>query len=338
MSTVADPRVTLDQERSPARGGRALARLVFRFRPEEAIALLFLLPTTYLTVVANVYAQRAGVIGDRFPGGIVRLQVVTLALALLGFAVRRWPASAVVQAVREVVPFLACILIYTNLHDTIGFVNPHDVHLYLDALDRQLFGLQPCVWAERFISPSRTEAMQLLYFNFFWIAPSPAVWLLLRRRWSQFRAAILGVLVCFYLGYALYVVFPAAPPRLVLVYEFTRNLGGYESAISTLSARAFELVPADSRAAFPSLHAAVSLVALIYAWRFVRRWFWVLLPFVVGLWASTIYLRHHYTVDLLAGWALAPLAVWLAPRLDRWWARRQKALGLVPARGADQAV
>jgi membrane-associated phospholipid phosphatase len=70
------------------------------------------------------------------------------------------------------------------------------------------------------------------------------------------------------------------------------------------------------------LHAAVSLLALFYAWRYVRFWFWVLLPFVLGLWVSTIYLRHHYVVDLFAGWLLAPVAAWVAPRLDAWWARR----------------
>jgi membrane-associated phospholipid phosphatase len=90
----------------------------------------------------------------------------------------------------------------------------------------------------------------------------------------------------------------------------------------------------DSRAAFPSLHAAVSLVALIQAWRFVRPWFWILLPFTIGLWASTIYLRHHFVVDLIAGWALAPIASWVAPRLDGWWAARQVSLGYATARGA----
>ena len=39
-------------------------------------------------------------------------------------------------------------------------------------------------------------------------------------------------------------------------------------------------------------------------------------------------------MDLLAGWALAPLAVWVAPRLDGWWSARQAALGYAPARGA----
>jgi membrane-associated phospholipid phosphatase len=192
----------------------------------------------------------------------------------------------------------------------------------------------PCLWAERFITPARTELMQFFYLNFFWMAPSTAIPLLLRRRWPEFRATVLGVLVCFYLGYALYVIFPAAPPRLVMAREFTVNLYGYPQFFSSVSAEALALLPVDSRAAFPSLHAGVSLVALLYAWRTLRPWFWVLLPFVLGLWASTIYLRHHYAVDLLAGWLLAPVAMALAPRLDKWWAERQRASGHPPARGA----
>ena len=60
------------------------------------------------------------------------------------------------------------------------------------------------------------------------------------------------------------------------------------------------------------------------------------MPFVIGLWVSTIYLRHHYFVDLLGGWALAPVAAWLAPRIDGWWAGEQRAFGYVPARGSEE--
>jgi len=313
-----------------------LKRLLFRLRVEETVALAFLLPTTWLTLAAYVYAREAGVLGARYPGGVVRLGVALAVLAGLALAHRRWPGSGTVRGFRETLPFLACILIYTNLHDTIGFVNPHDVHHWLVALDDQLFGVQPCVWAEQFITPLRTEVMQFFYLNFFWIGPSTSAILLAQRRWPEFRTATFGVVLCFYVGYALYVVFPAAPPRLVLVYEFTKNLRGYPMGFSNLSAQAFSLLPVDSRAAFPSLHTAVSAVALVYAWRFVRPWFWVLLPFVLGLWASTIYLRHHYFVDLIAGWMLAPLAVWAAPRLDCWWSRQQRALGYPAARGASE--
>jgi membrane-associated phospholipid phosphatase len=311
---------------------------VFALRLEEVVALAFLLPTTWLTLTAYVYAERAGVVADRYPGGVVRLAVAAALLAGLFLARRRWPGSRPLAAVRDVLPFLACVLIYTNLHDTIGFVNTRDVHWYLDALDRELLGVQPVVWAERLITPARTEVMSFFYLNFFWIAPSTSALLLLRGDWRAFRATTIAVIACFYLGYALYVLFPAAPPRLVLVYEFRRTLQGYPHLFSNLSARAFELLPVDSRAAFPSLHAAVSLVALVCAWRWARGWFWTLLPFVAGLWASTIYLRHHYTVDLFAGFALAPLAMWVAPRVDGWWAERQRARGYQPARGAGSAA
>jgi membrane-associated phospholipid phosphatase len=313
-----------------------LARLVLRLRPEEAVALAFLLPTTWLTLAAFFYAREAGVLGPRYPGGVVRLAVVLALLAGLALALRRLPGSSLVQGLRETVPLFACFLIYTNLHDTIGFVNPHDVHHWLAALDAIIFGVQPCVWAERFITPALTELMQFLYLNFFWLAPSTSVLLLLQRRFPEFRAATTGVIACFFIGYALYVAFPAAPPRLVLVAEFTKNLRGYPVGFSSLSAGAFSLLPTDSRAAFPSLHTAASTVALVYAWRFVRPWFFVLLPFVVGLWVSTIYLRHHYFVDLVAGWALAPVAVWVAPRIDAWWASRQRELGYQPVRGCPR--
>jgi membrane-associated phospholipid phosphatase len=314
------------------RGPRAW---LLRLRPEEAIALLFLAPTTYLTIVAAVYAREAGILGARHAGGPVRIACAVLFLLALAGARRFWPEAAWVRGLREVLPFFVCILIYTNLHDTIGFVNRNDIHFFLAGLDQAIFGVVPCVWAERFVSRELTEVMSFFYVNFAWIAPSVSAILLFRRRWPEFRAVTLGVIVCFYLGYFLYVVFPAAPPRLALVYEFKKTLYGYPHLFSNLSAGAFALLPTDSRAAFPSLHSAVSLLVLVYAWRYVRVWFWLLVPFVVGLWVSTVYLRHHYVVDLFAGWALVPAALWVAPRLDAWWAARQREQGLGVAFGVD---
>jgi hypothetical protein len=172
-----------------------MRRLLFRLRPEEAIALAFVLPTTWLTVAAYLSREagcsaRATRRGRVSGGGVL----------LLALALRRRPGSAVVRGLRETVPLLACFLIYTNLHDTIGFVNPHDVHHWLVALDGLIFGVQPCVWAERFITPARTEVMQFLYLNFFWIAPSTSLVLLLQRRWTEFRAATFGIVACFFMA------------------------------------------------------------------------------------------------------------------------------------------
>src|SRR4029450_12776894 len=50
-----------------APGNPGAVRWLFRLRPEEAVALAFLLPTTYLTVAANVYARQGGGLGGRPP-------------------------------------------------------------------------------------------------------------------------------------------------------------------------------------------------------------------------------------------------------------------------------
>ncbi len=310
-----------------------MARLLLRLRLEEVLALAFLVPTTYFTLVADQYVRLHHVARSQYPAAVARLAFAVALLLALGLVVRRWPAARPVLWLRETLPFLACVLVYTNLHDTLGFANPHDVHDHLAAFDQWLFGLQPTVWAERFVTRGRTELMNLLYWNFAWIALAPSAALLVRGRWRDFRAVTFGVVLCFLLGYFLYLAFPAAPPRLVLAQQYRVHLLG--GPVTGLADSALRLLPTDSRAAFPSLHAAVSVLVLGYAWRRVRGLFWPLLLAVLGLLVSTVYLRHHFVADLLAGFALAPCAAWLAPRLDRVWSARQRELGYAPALGAE---
>ena len=72
-----------------------LARLLFRLRPEEAIALAFLVPTTYLTIAANLYAREAGVLVG---GATPRPQVGTTAA---GVGVSHGPGRASVVVARK---------------------------------------------------------------------------------------------------------------------------------------------------------------------------------------------------------------------------------------------
>jgi hypothetical protein len=80
---VSEPR-TIEPE-------RALRLLFFAMRPEEAIALLFLLPTTWLTAAAHYFAPESGAIGPRFAGGVVRIIVAAACAAILVAAARRKP-------------------------------------------------------------------------------------------------------------------------------------------------------------------------------------------------------------------------------------------------------
>jgi membrane-associated phospholipid phosphatase len=57
-------------------------------------------------------------------------------------------------------------------------------------------------------------------------------------------------------------------------------------------------------------------MSLYYAWKCrERKLFGVLLPVVTALIFSTVYLRYHYVIDVIAGIALTVLTIFLAPKL-----------------------
>ena len=302
-------------EAEPIRNGAApWYSFVFRLRIEEFLALLFFGPMVYFTSKAYFFFKAQGQVPRVFIGDVQRVFAVVLVIGMLILIARYRPQWTFL---RDSLPFAFCLAIYTNLHDTIHFANPHDIHDKLIAIDAWMFGVQPAVWAERFIHPWLTEILSFCYMIFFLFAPLVAFTLYFLKRRTEFRATLVSVILCFYTGYFLYVLFPAVPPRITLKDMYSLSFKGTPIADAALSI--VSILPSDSRAAFPSLHAAVTLLSLLFAWKFVRPLFWIMLPFCAGLILATIYLRHHYVVDLIAGFALGILAFLMGPKIDYWW-------------------
>jgi membrane-associated phospholipid phosphatase len=310
---------------------RALALL----KPEEGLLVIGFVASAAVTIYANIDLVNRGIDSQKIQGGILRLAIVVLLALLLPWLERylRRPHNSpralhAAEFSRTMLPFLMCIAVYTNLHDTVRFVNPHDIHQYLAAAEEWIFGGQPVVWAERYITPARTEFFNFFYANFYLVAPSVVAVLWFSGKRIEARHALLGIILCFYSGYFLYIIFPAAPPRL-----YFESLGLFEvtlrgGPITSFQEALIRMMPNDAaRAAFPSLHSAVSILALHYAWKYCRWFFPILLAFVVGLLVSTVYLRHHWVVDLLAGAVLVPWALWITPRFERWWPTRATSVG-----------
>ena len=296
-----------------------IKRFIFSFRPEEFIALLAFFPMSCLTFKAYFFFQSQGHIPKRFSGDMQRLAVVVVIIIIAYLIARYRPGWTFL---RDVLPFAYCLAIYTNLHDTVHFANPNDIHNSLIAIDQWLFGVQPCVWSQQFIHPWLTEIFSFCYMIFFLFAPIVALVLILQNKRREFRETIVTVILCFYCGYLFYVIFPAVPPRLTLKHLFYITFDG--ALITNIANQAINMLPDWSRCAFPSLHCAVTLLSLIFAWKYTRVTFWIILPFCIGLFLSTVYLRHHYVIDNIAGWALAiPVFIYI-PRFDRWWQEKMK--------------
>lgn len=178
------------------------------------------------------------------------------------------------------------------------------------ALDRWLLGETPAVWMQAWICPWLTDLMSACY-----ILLMPMLLVSLLRYFFQERHLLgefyTGLFTVYGLGFLGYLAVPAAGPWLAYPELFGTELSG--SAITQLN-HAMVVQGSNKVDVWPSLHAAVTLYLLGFAWRYHRREFWLLLMPVIGLWIATFYLRYHYFVDVVSGLMLAGFGLYEARR------------------------
>jgi membrane-associated phospholipid phosphatase len=301
-------------------------RKLSELRLEEVIAYFFFIPGLAITMRANFFFYLEGYgLGRKIHGGIWRIVIVAILLPLIPYLSNRSHLSRPFQVLRNALPFLIAIAIYTNLHDTIHFVNPHDVQDWFVRADQWLFGLQPTIWAQQFYRPWLTEILSFCYAVYLPMTILIPLILYIQKKDKDARTTLIGIVLCFYCGYFLYIAFPTVPPRLWLANQYAHDLEGWY--LNETQRAMVSITESSSRAAFPSLHAAITLLTLIYSYRFVRKLFWVLLPIAIGLLTATIYLRHHYVVDLIAGIFLALIVYKFSPSWDAAWERFRSRIG-----------
>jgi hypothetical protein len=77
-------------------------------------------------------------------------------------------------------------------------------------------------------------------------------------------------------------------------------------------------------AAIPSLHAALSAMIAAFLWRRVTTWWRPLLAaYVLAMAFALVYSAEHFVVDILLGWALAAIVLFVLGRLESAWSHRR---------------
>jgi membrane-associated phospholipid phosphatase len=169
--------------------------------------------------------------------------------------------------------------------------------------DRALVGETPAIAWEPWLRPHLEDvAMAGYIFFFYYLIAGPGHYCISNLR--LFRKCIVGLFTMYGLAFMGYTVLPAGGPHIYLAFK-TPLQGPWllNWTIKTVNAGS------NGLDVFPSVHLAASLYLLLFDWKhWRRRFWWVLLPCLV-LWFSTMYLRFHYLVDLLAA-AILALASW----------------------------
>ena len=264
-------------------------------------------------------------LGSKVPRQALHL-FLPVGISLFALIMSRWcqPTSPLwVRIVRDWYPVFITPLFYKQLTFLIHSVHPEDMDQVLILLDRRLFSVDPTVWMERVTAPWLTEYFQIVYSTFYFLPLLVGIPIYRTRSRLQFQVAVFAVLVGFYSSYLGYILIPALGPRFTLhsLQSFPlRGIFAFETIHRTL-----DQIEQVTRDAFPSGHTEVTLILLYLTWRYYRP---LLIPMAVislSLIVSTVYLRYHYAVDVLAGSFLALACIVAARWLESYLLRKGRS-------------
>lgn len=296
-------------------------RLTLHVRLEDLVALIFFLLNFLLRII---FRNLRG--GNFSPADVlIIIPAVTLLLTkeMVHYFVGSKPGTAAGsegpldfarpywEIIRDWFPFLIILLMYYTLWgDATLLMVTTDRDQALMALDQRLFGFQASLVLQRIISPGLTEWMTFAYFFHIINIPLVACFLYVRCGRARFREMMSGIMVVSFLGLLGYLLVPAIGPMYTMRDQYTVPL--HQSMWVFSREVDFMDFARIRRDVFPSLHVAISFIVWLYAYRNSKKLFWILSPLILSLWLSTLYLRYHYLIDVVAGLILAPLAYLLA--------------------------
>jgi 1-acyl-sn-glycerol-3-phosphate acyltransferase len=206
---------------------------------------------------------------------------------------------------------VAMNLIFTNMKVSVPRIHPGKLDWLLQRADSYFVGVNLSVRLQTLVHPVLTELFSFCYSLFFIYLLFSLIYYFFTSEVQVLRRFVIGLFTIYGIGFLGYSFVPAAGPCHAMADQFTVPLHGWW--ITRLNDRLVS-IGSNGVDVFPSLHCAVSAFFLFFDRRH-RPWrFRLYLVPCVGLWMSTIYLRYHYAVDLVCGFALAGFALWLSNR------------------------
>ena len=225
-------------------------------------------------------------------------------LLILGSFIRGW------------YPVLLIPVTYKELTYLIPRIHPRDFDATLAAIDYRFLGFHPTVWLERFTWPPLTEVLQLTYSCYYFL-PIVLGIVLWRRQNADFYFWVFVVVLGFYVSYLGYVSVPATGPRFLAEITESQTIPLTGIWLFAPVREMLDRAEGITRDCFPSGHTELTLLVLYYAFMFQKKVFWWLLPIGTGIIISTVYLRYHYLIDVVAGALVAIVLIAIAKPVYR---------------------
>jgi hypothetical protein len=221
-------------------------------------------------------------------------------------------------------------LSYFFMHDLLPILNTRTLDVQLYQLDLALFGVEPAIAMDRWVTPFTTEWFAFFYFGYFFLLAFHVIPILMLSKRARLVAEFaLGMVLVFCIGHTLYMMVPGYGPYRALAEQFRPFP---EGAWLNMVMQAVASGGAQMDI-FPSLHTAGPSFIALFSFRHRDKmpfcYTWPIVAFVcVNIIIATMFLRWHYVIDVVAGLLLACSALVGSVAITRHDFIRRSRLGL----------
>ncbi|HUO51017.1 MAG TPA: phosphatase PAP2 family protein [Gemmatimonadaceae bacterium] len=234
------------------------------------------------------------------------------ALLIIGAAASRGRAA---WLFRNWYPLVFVSLAFREMALIIPAVRGWVADQWLAGLDFAFWHAHPTVWLERMMTPPLTEFLQVVYSLFIPAVLAVPVILWWQRRYDDFRAVAFVIALGYLVSYVGYFIVPARGPRILLHDLQTVPLAG--GWLFDMQQRLLDRLESTHYDCFPSGHTELTILAWWCARLISARLFLAYAVYTICIMFATVYLRYHYSVDVLAGVLTAAVLIAVAPPLYR---------------------
>jgi len=230
--------------------------------------------------------------------------------------------------------FFPVFLSYFQLRWILPTVTTRSLDAQIYAFDMRVFGYEPSVAWDRFVTPATTEWFAFFYFGYFFILMVHVLpFVFGAGNQKLLRHFALGIFMQFCITHLLYMVVPGWGPYHELKFDHALTGGTFwELVVSTVHKGG------ALKDIFPSLHTGAPTFFAVFAFLHRKekpfKYVWMPLWFCVSqIICATMFLRWHYLVDIVAGFTLATVNAFASRALVEWEARRREETGAMPVFG-----
>ena len=179
---------------------------------------------------------------------------------------------------------------------------------FLSNLDQNIFKFQPSIeFSKHFNSLFFSE---LFYFGYFCYYLLPLVVFGILYKFLPQKIEEFGFILIssFLLYYFIFIIIPAEGPQFYFTFpdNYIEAQGIFGNAIKLIQKNG-----EAPTAAFPSSHVGISWIIIFWLYQNFKKSVKYFIPFVVLLMFSTVYIKAHYFVDVVAGFISAPIVFFL---------------------------